>query len=181
LTLNLQVSCGSLPFPLSSERASILIVPTERQLGAATAIVAPTVNPRAQRALTMAIRTALDMDKKGKPFTTEQLLSGIRPTVPHPRPLQRRARRCRTGPTAVGFIAAVTSELSMKSGLRLPTGVELWIYGHPPRCSHRFFVVPPDRAARPRLRPARSRRPRRGLVPTPGAAVRGRLHRGMTN
>jgi len=34
----------------------------------------------------------------------------------------------------VGFIAAVTSELSMNSALRLPAGVELWIYGHPPRC-----------------------------------------------
>jgi hypothetical protein len=86
LTLNLQVSCGSLPFPLSSERASILIVPAARQLGAATAIVAPTVNPRAQRALTMAIRTALDMDKKGKPFTTEQLLSESAPPCRTPAP-----------------------------------------------------------------------------------------------
>jgi hypothetical protein len=96
LTLNRQVRRGSWPLP--SERASISIVWAERQLpGAATAIVAPTAIPREHKALTMAIRTALDIEKKGKPFTTEQLLSGIRPTVPHPRPFSGDARRCRTG------------------------------------------------------------------------------------
>jgi hypothetical protein len=103
LTLNRQVRRGS--WPLSFERASILIVPAERQpVGAATAIVAPTAIPRAHKALTMAIRTALDIDKKRKPFTTEQLLSGISPTVPHPRPIQRRRPSMPYGPPAVGSL-----------------------------------------------------------------------------
>jgi hypothetical protein len=167
LTLNLQVSCGSLPFPLSSERASILIVPAERQLGAATAIVAPTVNPRAQRALTMAIRTALDMDKKGKPFTTEQLLSESAPTVPHPRPLQRRAGRCRTGADCCGVHCRGDERAEHEVRSSAADWSSCGFTDTRLAVSHGFFVVPPDRAARPRLRPARSRRPRRGLVPLP--------------
>jgi hypothetical protein len=55
----------------------------------------------------------------------------------------------------VGFIAAVTGELSMTSGLRQPDGVELWIDGTASLFS-RSVAVPPDSAGTVQLQPTPS-------------------------